>query len=284
MKALVTGANGFAGSHLVEYLLREGVVVIALVSPDSNLSNLRHILSEIRVERMDIRDGEGLLRLLLEIKAERIYHLAALSSPSKSLQSPRLVYEVNFCGLLNLLCALRSLNSECRVLYVGSSDSYGIDPERPNPLTEDCAMKPANPYAASKVAAEVLASQFYTSYGLPIIRVRPFNHTGPRQSDTFVCSSFARQIAEINLGARAPIISVGNLKVDRDFSDVRDIVRGYYLLLERGEPGDVYQLCSGHAISVEAILQILIGMASKPVQISVDNAREKQYIASPALA
>lgn len=134
-------------------------------------------------------------------------------------------------------------------------------------------MRPANAYAASKGAAELMAFEFYRSYNSPIVRVRPFNHTGPRQSSAFVCSSLARQVAEIDLGMRAPLVSVGNLNVQRDFSDVRDIVRAYYLLLEKGEPGEVYQLCSGHPLSVGAILEILIGTASKPVQVSVDESK-----------
>lgn len=141
------------------------------------------------------------------------------------------------------------------------------------PLREQAPLLPTNPYAASKAAGEMLASQFFRSYGLPVVRVRPFNHTGPRQSEGFVCSDFARQLAEIELGLRPPTLTVGNIKVSRDFSDVRDIVRGYRLLLDRGEPGGVYQLCSGRAVPIEEILQILVGMTSKPVQVIVDPSR-----------
>jgi GDP-4-dehydro-6-deoxy-D-mannose reductase len=130
-----------------------------------------------------------------------------------------------------------------------------------------------SPYAGSKAAAEMLALQFFQAYGLPVVRVRPFNHTGPRQMSSYVCSGLARQMAEIDLHLRSPQVIVGNLHVRRDFSDVRDIVRGYYLLLEKGEAGDVYQLCSGVSISIESILQRLIALSPQPIQVSVDNTR-----------
>jgi GDP-4-dehydro-6-deoxy-D-mannose reductase len=162
---------------------------------------------------------------------------------------------------------------DSRLLYVSSSEVYGPVHSDHLPLREETTFRPANPYAGSKAAAELLALQFFQSYGLPIIRARPFNHTGPRQSATFVCSSLARQLAEIDAGLRPPIITVGNLQVCRDFSDVRDIVRGYHLLLEKGEPGDVYQLCSGRAVSIGAVLSILKDSTSTPVQVTVDQPR-----------
>jgi GDP-4-dehydro-6-deoxy-D-mannose reductase len=182
---------------------------------------------------------------------------------------------VNFRGTLNLLLAWRELQFDSRLLYVSSSDVYGLVRDEDLPLREDTPLRPANPYAASKAASEFLAFQFFQGYGLPIVRVRPFNHTGPRQSATFVCSSFAKQIAEVNTGLRPPTVAVGNLQLRRDFSDVRDIVRGYHLLLEKGQPGEVYQLCSGRAVSIEAILQILIAMASRPIQVTVDPSKTR---------
>jgi GDP-4-dehydro-6-deoxy-D-mannose reductase len=282
VKSLITGAAGFAGSHLADYLLSQGEEVVALIAPQDELVNLNHILSRIVVERVDVRDAEGVLRVLSNTRPQRIYHLAALSSPVESLRDPLLTYNVNFYGTLNLLCAWRQLEMDCRFLYVSSGEVYGADPPGPMPLREDCPLRPANPYAASKAGAELLAFQFCKSYGFPIVRVRPFNHTGPRQTAAFVCSSLARQVAEIEAGLRPPTIAVGNLDVQRDFSDVRDIVRGYHLLLEKGEPGDVYQLCSGRPVSIESIVKILRSFTSKPIRVVVDESKVRTQEA-PAL-
>jgi len=273
VKSLITGAAGFAGSHLADYLLSQGEEVVALIAPQDELVNLNHILSRIVIEYVDVRDAEGVLRVLSNARPQRVYHLAALTSPVESLRDPLLTYHVNFYGTVNLLCAWRQLEMDCRFLYVSSGEVYGADPPGPMPLREDCPLRPANPYAASKAAAELLAFQFYRSYGFPIVRVRPFNHTGPRQTAAFVCSSLARQIVEIEAGLRPPKIAAGNLGVQRDFSDVRDIVRGYHLLLEKGEPGDVYQLCSGRPIAIESIVEILSSFASQPVQVIVDESK-----------
>lgn len=273
MKSLITGAGGFAGSHLAEHLLHQGDEVIALVNPQNDLVNLRHILSKIRIERLDIRDSEHLLHFLTDTKPQRLYHLAALSSPLESLRNPREAYDVNFLGTLNLLSAWRQLELDCKFLYVSSSEVYGVEAEDSMPLREDHPFRPGSPYAASKAAGELLAFQFWKSYGLPIVRVRPFNHTGPRQTDAFICSSLARQVAEINAGFRAPTVTVGDLKLGRDFSDVRDIARGYRLLLEKGAAGDVYQLCSGRPVQLDSILQILSSLASKPFKIALDESK-----------
>jgi GDP-4-dehydro-6-deoxy-D-mannose reductase len=274
LATLITGGAGFAGSHLAEYLLAQNEEVIALVRPaDEDLTGLAAISSGLRVERADLLDGDRLLQVLRDFKPERLYHLAAMSSPSESFRDPRHAYDVNFGGTLNLLLALRRLELDCRFLYVSTAEVYGPLKSEDLPLREDTPLRPASPYAGSKAAAEFLAIQFFQSYGLPIVRVRPFNHTGPRQSSSYVCSSFARQVAEIDAGQRDPLIDVGNLKVSRDFSDVRDIVRGYFLLLEKGIPGEVYHLGMGHAISIETILHILMNISSKSIQVRVDETK-----------
>jgi GDP-4-dehydro-6-deoxy-D-mannose reductase len=281
VKALVTGAEGFAGSHLAEYLLGQGQEVIALVLDRAQIGNLSRVLPQLRVEQADVADYERVVKVLQDTGPRRIYHLAAQSSPRHSFRDPKLTYSVNFLGTLNILCAWRQLELECRLLYVSSADVYGIVRETELPLREDAPFRPVSPYAGSKAAAELAAFQFFKAYGLPIVRVRPFNHTGPRQSPAFVCSSLARQIAEIELGHRRPTLTVGNLQVRRDFSDVRDIVRGYHLLLEKGEAGEVYQLCSGHAVSIERVVQILEDFASQRIHVDMDRtrAREKEPLA-----
>lgn len=273
MKALITGGAGFAGSHLAEYLLSQGQEVVILAREVDSVSNIQHLLACIRMEWCDVLDERRLRQVLAETRPERIYHLAAVSSPVGSFRNPKLVYEVNFTGTLNLLLAWRDAEIDSRLLYVSSSEVYGSAGDDNLPAREDTPLRPASPYAGSKAAAEMLALQFFHGYGLPIVRVRPFNHTGPRQMPDYVCSSFARQIAEIDLSLRPPVISVGNLSARRDFTDVRDVVGGYYLLLEKGDPGEVYQLCSGRVVSIESVLQSLIGLASKPIQVSVEEAK-----------
>ncbi len=273
MRALITGCAGFAGSHLAEHLLEQGEEVVALVREEDPLSNLAPLLPMIRLVRADILDLDRMSAIMEETRPQRIYHLAAISSPAESLHDPRLAYQVNFNGTFNLLLAWRQAQLDSRFLLVSSSQVYGHVGEQNLPVREDAPLRPANPYAGSKAATEMLAVQFFESYGLPIIRVRPFNHTGPRQEATFVCSSLARQVAEIDLGLRPPVVGVGNLRASRDFSDVRDIVDGYRLLLEKGRPGEVYQLCSGRPVSVEIILRHLTALASKPVEIVVDESR-----------
>jgi GDP-4-dehydro-6-deoxy-D-mannose reductase len=271
MRALVTGGAGFAGSHLVEYLLRQGQEVIVVDRAGERLANLEHLQNHVRIERGNLLDPMRIRQVLEETRPQRIYHLAAISSPQESFQNPKLAYDVNFTGTLNLLCAWRELRIESRFLLVSSVAVYGPVDTPEVPLREDAPLRPVSPYAGSKAAAEMLALQFFQAYGLPVVRVRPFNHTGPRQMSSYVCSGFARQVAEIDLHQRSPQVMVGNLNVRRDFSDVRDIVRGYYLLLENGEAGDVYQLCSGVSVSIESILYRLIALSSQTIQVAVDD-------------
>ncbi len=271
MRALITGGAGFAGSHLAEYLLRQGQEVIVLARAGEHLVNLEHLQNDVRIERGNLLDPGPMRQVLEDTRPQRIYHLAALSSPQESFQNPKLTYDVNFTGTLNLLCTWRELGIDSRFLFVSSAAVYGSVDSLAVPLREEAPLQPVSPYAGSKAAAEMLALQFFRAYGLPVVRVRPFNHTGPRQMSSYVCSGFARQVAEIDLRLRSPQVIVGNLNVRRDFSDVRDIVRGYYLLIENGEPGEVYQLCSGNCVSIESIVHRLIALSSQPIQVSVDD-------------
>jgi len=273
MKALVTGCGGFAGSHLAEYLLQQGQDVVALVREQDSLSNLRKILPHIKIERVDIRDEGGIRALLQKSKPDRIYHLAAVSSKMDSFKQPGRTYDIIVGGTLNLLRAWHDVGLESRLLYVSSREVYGdgcIDSRRSE---EERCLYPSNPYAAAKIAAELLALQFFARHGLTVVRVRPYNHTGPRQSTEFVCSYLAHQIAGARLGLHAHKIAVGNLGARRDFCDVRDIVRGYYLLMERGTPGEVYDLCSGRMSSIHQIVNTLSSVTATAIEVIVDKSR-----------
>ncbi|HXJ95831.1 MAG TPA: GDP-mannose 4,6-dehydratase [Terriglobia bacterium] len=273
MKALITGGAGFAGSHLAEHLLNQNCDLTLIARPEESLGGIEHLLPQVRLEHADLRDFDRVRRILAEVRPHRIYHLAALSSVVESFHNPRECYDVNLGGTLNLLESWRDLGFEARLLLVSSSDVYGQVNEVDLPLREGSSLRPASPYAGSKVAAEFLALQFGLSYGLPVVRVRPFHHTGPRQSPAFVCSSLARQVAEIACGLRPAVISVGNPDVGRDFSDVRDIVRGYALLMDRGRAGEVYQLCSGRAVTVGLLIECLTAEVPIPIEVRIEATR-----------
>ncbi|HEY7305756.1 MAG TPA: GDP-mannose 4,6-dehydratase [Bryobacteraceae bacterium] len=267
MTALVTGASGFAGSHLVEYLLDKEYSVTAMISPSASPAFLPATHKRVAIKRADLRDGKAVHNLIADCRPERIYHLASISTKVGFGDQPRLFHDVIFNGTLNILYALRELALECRLLYVSSSEVYGAEPDDVMPLVETQPYRPNTPYATHKAAAELACYQFFRTYGIQVVRVRPFPHTGPRQGPTFVCSSMAKQIAEIQLGLRPAEIVVGNTSPRRDFTDVRDVVRGYHALLEAGEAGDVYQLCSGRPVSIASILKFLID--SNKIEISV---------------
>jgi GDP-4-dehydro-6-deoxy-D-mannose reductase len=273
MKALITGGAGFAGAYLAEHLLNQNSDLTLMARPEESLRGIEHMLSRVRLERADLRDFDRVRHILAEVRPARIYHLAAFSSVVESFRHPRDCYEVNLGGTLNVLESWRDQGFDARLLLVSSSDVYGYAREEDLPLTEESSLRPGSPYAGSKIAAEFLAVQFGLSYGLPVVRVRPFHHTGPRQSPAFVCSGLARQVAEIVCGLRPPVISVGNPGVGRDFSDVRDIVRGYALLIGQGRAGEVYQLCSGRAVTIELLFQWLAAAVPLPIDVQVDAAR-----------
>ena len=273
MTALVTGGTGFAGLYLAENLLGQGQDVVLLARPEDSLQGVQRLPKLVRVEIADLRDFSRLRQILGRIRPERVYHLAAFSSVVDSFERPRECHEINFGGTLNLLEAWRATEFETRMLIVSSSDVYGRVAENELPLREDSPLRPASPYAASKAAAEFLAIQFGLSYGLSVVRVRPFHHIGPGQSPAFVCSDLARQVAEVACGVRPPVVSVGNVAIRRDFCDVRDVVCGYTLLIERGLPGEVYQLCSGRAISIQAIIEMLGARVAAPIEVRVNEKK-----------
>jgi GDP-4-dehydro-6-deoxy-D-mannose reductase len=187
-----------------------------------------------------------------------------------------LTFEVNLYGSLNLFQAIKSVSRDIKVLYVGSASEYGEVREADLPIDEGVPLRPVDPYSVSKVSADMLAFQYFKSFNIHIIRVRPFNHIGPRQSSDYVVSSFAEQIAEIEKGLKEPVITVGNLEAKRDFTDVRDVVRAYCLALAKGEPGAVYNICSGRAVSIRKALEQLLELSiigKQAVKIEPDPER-----------
>jgi len=267
MKALITGISGFAGSHLAEFLIEKGYEVFGTFFDKSTFSNLNGFVNKIKVYRCDIRNYDALKNVIEDVKPDEIYHLAAISFVPTSLKEPKLTFDTNLYGTLNLYQAVIDLEMNPMILFVGSADEYGIVNENDLPIKEECPLNPVNPYSISKASADFLSIFYFKNYSLNIIRVRPFNHIGPKQSPEFVCSDFAKQIAEIEKGLREPIIKVGNLEAKRDFTDVRDMVRGYWLALDKGEPGKVYNICSERAIQIKGLLNHLLELSSRKVEI-----------------
>ena len=253
MRALVTGAGGFVGVHLVRHLEQQGDEVVEL---------------ERNVDGIDIADADALTDAVVAAKPEAVYHLAGAADVGGSWVAPRETFLANALGTLNVLEASRQAGAE-RVLAVTSADVYGRVTSDELPLAEDRPLRPVSPYAASKVAADALAQQAWLGHRLPVIRVRAFNHLGPGQSDRFVAPSLAARIArnERDGGDEVPI---GNMTPRRDVTDVRDVVRAYRLLMEAGQPGAAYNVCRGVAFSVQELAEALLAMASRPMRLVSD--------------
>jgi GDP-4-dehydro-6-deoxy-D-mannose reductase len=274
MRVLVTGATGFVGRHLIEHLFESGDQIVGISSSGAWPEGLAHLASRCRLERLDLTDGvaEDLRSLLARKQPEAIYHLAAQSNPQHSMSDPRGTWAVNLGGALNLLEAVRESGRAPSVVLVGSGVSYGNPAPADLPVTERCPLRPNNPYAASKAAADLLGIQHFLAHGSRVVIARPFNHAGPGQSDRYVLSSLARQVAEVEVGTRAQV-EHGNLDVVRDFTDVRDISRAYRLLVERGEPGEVYNIGTGRDVPLARVLEILRSLARVEIQARQDLAR-----------
>lgn len=275
MYVLITGITGFAGSHLADYLLANhpDVRVHGTVRWRSRMDNIAHLEGKIRLYEADLKDIVSLKKALAEARPDRIFHLAAQSFVPTSWKLPAETFMINSVGEINLFEAVLDLGLEPRIQVAGSSEEYGhVNPDEV-PMKETNPLRPLSPYAVSKVAQDLLAYQYWKSYGLQTVRTRGFNHTGPRRGDVFVTSNFARQIAEIERGRREPVVFVGNLEAKRDFTDVRDIVRAYWLALEKGEPGDVYNIGSGRAVTMREMLDTLLGLSRTKVEVRVDPER-----------
>ena len=274
MRVLITGITGFAGSHLADYCLeRGGVDVHGVVRWRSRTENIEHLEGKVSLHECDLRDASSTRDVIEEIKPEYIFHLAAQSFVPTSWNAPAESLSTNIIGQLNIFEAVRKIDLDCRIQLACSSEEYGMVYENEVPIKETNPLRPLSPYAVSKVAQDFLAYQYFMSYGIRAIRTRGFNHTGPRRGEVFVTSNFAKQVATIEAGKAAPVIKVGNLDAVRDFTDVRDMVRGYVLATEKGKPGEVYNLASGKAITIRAMLDKLIALAKVEVKVETDPAR-----------
>ena len=276
MKILITGATGFVGSHLIEYALKRDVTTIyATRRRRSNVESVNHLMDMARVKwvTMDITDSHSVLSLIEESKPDLCFHLCAQSFVPTSWNAPQETMTTNVIGTINLLEAIRAKCPETKIEIAGSSEEYGMVKEDEIPISETNPLRPLSPYGVSKVAEDFLGYQYFMSYGLKIVRTRGFNHTGPRRGEMFVCSSFAKQIVEIEKGKRENSIRVGNLDAKRDFTDVRDMVDAYWLSLEKGKPGEVYNICSGKCFSMREILDTLIEISGAKVNIESDTER-----------
>ena len=304
MRVLITGITGMAGSHLAEYALGLGnVQVFGTYRWRSRMDNLHDLMAagklgfvaeggnaascrdlEICIEQQadvqkvnlvqaDMADPSSVKRLIGAIRPDRVFHLAAQSYVPASWNAPAETLSLNIIGQVNLLEAVRDCGLSPMIHVAGSSEEYGLVYPEEVPIRENNPLRPLSPYAVSKVGQELLAWQYFRSYGLKTVVTRGFNHTGPRRGQVFATSSFAKQIAEIERGLRPPVLHVGDLTSKRDWSDVRDVVKGYWLALEKGVAGEVYNIGSGVARSVEEMLEILLSLSSVRLEVRQDPSR-----------
>ena len=275
MRVLITGITGFVGSHFAEYALAQGAEVFGSCRWRSKTDNIDHLRDRIQLIESDLRDLSSVQNLVELANPDYVVHLAGQSFVLASWAMPAETLYTNAISQVNLFEAIRARRgTPPRALAIGSSEEYGLIGADELPVKETNPLRPLSPYAVSKVTQDLMGYQYFMSYRLPIIRTRAFNHEGPRRGDVFVTSNFARQIAEIEAGRHKPEILVGNLKARRDYTDVRDIVRGYWLLLERGQPGEVYNLCSGRAWAIQEILNFFLAESRVPaITVREDPAR-----------
>ena len=268
MKALIIGAAGFVGGYLIRELKAAGWEVHATCLPNEEIKE------DCPVHTLDILKKEDISPLLDDIKPDIVYHLAAQSSVSVSWKRPQLTAEINVVGSINVLEAVRDAEKkDIRLVLIGSGEEYGYIREGACPLSESEPLNPGNIYAATKACQDMLGKIYTRAYKMDIIMVRAFNHSGPAQSNIFVISDFCRQIAEIEKGMKEPVISVGNLSAKRDFTDVRDVVRAYRLLGEKGVSGNVYNVGRGKAVEIQYILDTALSYANQPIEVKRDPAR-----------
>jgi len=274
MKILITGISGFVGSHLAEHFLNTGThEVFGTIKWRSDRQNILHFQDKITLVECDIKDAFAMQKLVQDVRPQQIFHLAAQSYVPFSWCTPQETLSTNIIGEVNLFEAVRAARISPRIHIAGSSEEYGMVRPDEVPITEKNPLRPLSPYGVSKVAQDLLGYQYFKSYGMQIIRTRAFNHTGPRRGEVFVTSNFARQVVEIEKTKREPVIRVGNLDAVRDFLDVRDVARAYALALEKGEPGDFYNIASEKGMKIRDILDKIVDLAGVKIKIEQDPSR-----------
>lgn len=274
MRCLITGITGFVGSHLADYLLeRDEVEVFGMDRWRSRAENIEHLGVRVKIIEGDIKDATSIRKIIEEVRPDRIFHLAAHSVVSSSWDTPAEIITTNIIGNLNILETVRQLGLSTRIQIACSAEEYGFVHPNEVPITEENPLRPLSPYAVSKVGQDLLSYQYFMNYGSDVIRTRAFNHTGPRGAETFVASNFAKQIVMVEKGWVKPVLYVGNLEARRDFTDVRDMVRAYWLALERGQSGEAYNICSGKAYTIKEVLDMLLGMAKVHIEVRHDPKR-----------
>ena len=273
-RVLITGITGFVGSHLAELLLAKGLEVYGTERWRSRTENIEHIKDKIKLIKTDMRDAHSVETLISKVQPDYVFHLAAQSFVPMSWSAPMETLETNAMGTINLFEAIRKSKVDTRIHVAGSSEEYGMVYENELPIRETNPLRPLSPYGVSKVTQDMLSYQYNKSYGLKIVLTRAFNHTGPRRGEVFATSNFSKQVAEIEKSLKKPVIEVGNLDARRDFSDVRDVVKAYWLSLHKCDFGEVYNICSGKAISIQELLDMILGFSEiKNIKVVQDPSR-----------
>jgi GDP-4-dehydro-6-deoxy-D-mannose reductase len=272
MRALITGITGFVGPYLAEHLLAEapGCEPWGLAWGEAGRAQLEPLQPALRLVEGDLMEPASLVAALEQCRPDVVFHLAAASSVASSWADPATVFQVNVVGQIHLLEAVRTVGLAPRVVVSSSADVYGRVPPESLPAHEELPLAPISPYGASKAAQDLVAAQYFAAHGLPTVRLRCFNHTGPRRPGHFALSSWARQVAEIEAGLAEPTITVGDLDVVRDFTDVRDVVRAYWLAALHGAPGAAYNVCSGTPVPLRRAIELLAGSISPAPAVRVD--------------
>lgn len=267
MKIFITGITGFVGRYLVEYLEKIPNIKIGGTSFNGKTEGLEKLAE---IFKCDLRDKKSIDKVIKKFKPDAVIHLAGISSAGNSWKDAEITLTNNIIGQLHLLNSLKDFAPKAKTLIISSGQVYGAVKKSELPTKESVSLNPTNPYAVSKITQELLGLQYFSSYNMPIVILRPSNHIGPRQEGHLVIPSFIKQIVEIEKGKRKPVMKVGSLDAKRDFTDVRDIVKSYFLALKKGKPGEIYNIGSSKAISIRKILEKIIKLSDRKIKIETD--------------